>query len=195
MLIPTGYCLAKYRFISSGDVDEMIMTCGHQVAALDGVPLANALDDAYRDSFLPSFLGSSYTWMGVDISVGTNLGGASPFFEYSSSVGILGGSGTSAQVPSNCATLVHKQTDEPGRRGKGRLYQPGFLGDTDVDNNGAIAGARLTALQTGFTAWFNRCNADGLDMAVFHTESPAEPANVVSLVVDPKIGTQRRRMR
>jgi hypothetical protein len=115
----------------------------------------------------------------------------------------LVGTGGPGVLPSNCALLIKKQTAFAGRAFRGRAYWPSMLAEGDVDINGIIDGATVTALQTAFDLVF-----DDLDTAVFGAGPAVLHDKVTAGVVDPteatpmtgflvrnKIGTQRRRMR
>lgn len=109
----------------------------------------------------------------------------------------IGGSGGSANLPPNCALLVHKRTQRGGRRGRGRLFMPWMLNEADVTENGSIGSAAVTAIQTAFTNWYVDLSARGVPMYLLHQEgetAPGLPTAVTSLAIDPLVSTQRRRL-
>lgn len=108
-------------------------------------------------------------------------------------------------LPQNNAFLVHKRTGKSGRRNRGRLYLPG-VEETAVDDRGVLTGAFLGTYQGWLTTWLARFGAGALlefGMCILHTYpeggstagSEMDPTRVTSLVLDPVIATQRRRLR
>lgn len=106
-------------------------------------------------------------------------------------------------LPSNCAALVHKQTARGGRRGRGRMFIPWILKETEVDEAGLILSTFVTQLQAEMTDFLADFQTQGCPMALLHqpsapgTEHPSTPGApnlVTSLRVDPLISTQRRRL-
>jgi hypothetical protein len=103
-------------------------------------------------------------------------------------------------VPQNTAYLVHKRSGTGGRGGRGRMYLPG-VGESVVDNTGNVSAGKLNGLQTALNLFIVEL-ADGPDiedMVILHN-SPgayalAAPTRVTSLVIDPVVATQRRRLR
>jgi hypothetical protein len=83
------------------------------------------------------------------------------------------------------------------------MYLPaGHLGEENVDHNGIINSALFNATQTRVTAFLAALKAlpTVTDAVVFHSASATgsaipPPTVITSLVVRPKIATQRRRMR
>ena len=101
----------------------------------------------------------------------------------------------------NCgqAILVKKLTARGGRRGRGRCFIPWAVGDTDVNEVGALTPSVVTALQTAVNAWLTGVATPAkIDaMVVLHGNGnslPGLPNTVTSLQVDPIVGSQRRRL-
>lgn len=99
---------------------------------------------------------------------------------------------------SNSAVLVRKQTDRVGRPGRGRCFLPWVTNQTNVDEVGVLSNAALTAMQTAADNWLAAMETDDIEMVILHDENvpgTTTPSLVTGLLVDPTIGTQRRRMR
>lgn len=125
-----------------------------------------------------------------------------------SAISTVGGPGSEAAAEGlapQVAVLVHKNTDLGGRRGRGRMYVPGYQEEW-VLNTGVIVAANLITLQGDYTAWFNELVAsasiDGL--VLLHSPSAPDvedpspvpvPTPITSVVVDAVVATQRRRLR
>jgi len=112
------------------------------------------------------------------------------------------GTGGTGVLPSNCALLVSKVTDFAGRKYRGRMYWPSMLAEGNVDINGVIDGAVVTALQGHFDDLFADLDAvSGASPALLHDKVTDDviddtPATLLSsFIVKPKIATQRRRLR
>lgn len=104
-------------------------------------------------------------------------------------------------TPPNVALLVKKGTGLAGRANRGRMYVPWVGIEGSVDEAGNILAAAVTNFQTSFTAFLNglAARANDSDMVLLHTYEIPAPAPtetvVTSLTVDPRIATQRRRLR
>jgi hypothetical protein len=113
------------------------------------------------------------------------------------------GTGGPGVLPSNCALLVKKTTSFAGRAYRGRAYWPSMLAEGDVDINGVIDGATVTALQGAFDLVYDDLQAAyfGAAPALLHDKvtggvlDPTPATELTGFIVQPKIATQRRRMR
>lgn len=107
------------------------------------------------------------------------------------------GGASASTLPANCAVLIHKRTARGGRRGRGRFYLPWVGSETLWDEAGKLAGASVTTLQTAANNFRSALVSGGVPMVLLHDQglTPEGPPNdVTSLIVDPLIGTQRRRL-
>lgn len=192
--IPAGHVLLKFRFRLVGDNEEMIVTQGVETTASNNTERIQALTDAFdswADNVLP-LQNNFYQLVGVDGVFGT---GAGDLPLTSGNTPETGGSPLGA-VPQNTAVLVKKVSNLGGRRNRGRFYVPG-LPETDIDNAGNMVGASLAAWGTAMNNLQLGLESDSfLDrLVIFHSAAPLTPTIVASLAVDPKVATQRRRLR
>jgi hypothetical protein len=111
-----------------------------------------------------------------------------------------GGFLTGAIIPQNSAHLIRKNTALGGRRNRGRMYLPG-VGESDVSNVGVLTTTRINNLNTAYANWLAAVKASipVEEMVILHslpagTTTPL-PTTVTSLVCQPVIATQRRRLR
>ncbi|HKZ21568.1 MAG TPA: hypothetical protein VJQ57_15865, partial [Acidimicrobiia bacterium] len=84
-----------------------------------------------------------------------------------------------------------------GRRGNGRLYQPGLL-EAQIDAGGNIAAGYVVDLQTEFDDFLLAAGTGGLNAVVLHgpgISATPNPSPVTALIVQGVCGTQRDRMR
>lgn len=120
------------------------------------------------------------------------------------SVPVPGGAGH-LSCPVNCAVLVTKVTNFGGRTGKGRMYAPWVLEESEVDEAGVITPIGLTQYSGRFANFFDNLVTELVPMYLLHDDEMKgpdgevldpipDPYQVKTLAVSPIIGTQRRRL-
>jgi hypothetical protein len=107
-------------------------------------------------------------------------------------------------LPQNSAHLVRKNTTAGGRRNRGRFYLPG-VNEGGVNDVGVLDQSQITATNTALTNFLAECfiPAELFEgMVVLHSYLAGTPSGeqmaptpVASLVCQPVIATQRRRLR
>lgn len=110
---------------------------------------------------------------------------------------VIAGTAVLASPPPNVALLVHKRTQRGGRRGRGRLFLPWFLGETDIDEGGTVLQATATSIQTALEVWRSDLATRSCPMVILHEPGVSNsglPDNVSTLTVDRLVATQRRRL-
>lgn len=109
------------------------------------------------------------------------------------------GEDTGAQPPPNVALLVRKVTEGRGRRRQGRMFMPAMLSETAIDPNGQVQASALTYLQGRMDGFLGDLEDGGLSMRILHNDEGQSavppPTEVTALRVEPKVATQRRRLR
>lgn len=151
-------------------------------------------------------LDSNVTWSHIKVRLGTD--GAEDLAGVHT-MNVVGGK-TNSTPPPNTALLVHKYTARGGRRGRGRLFIPWFVSSAEVAEGGTISSSEVTLKQVAVTGFLANLTAAAVPMVVLHRASepwdpiketgvefptvPGPPNIVTSLVVDPLISTQRRRL-
>lgn len=104
------------------------------------------------------------------------------------------GDRSGALAPPNTCLLIKLTTGLRGRANRGRNYWPGQLNDGDVGDDGTIEASRLADLQATFGDFINQLVTAGWAMTILHRDgSPA--STVTGGEVEPKVATQRRRLR
>lgn len=196
MLIPLGSALAKYVVSLAGDAEDMIFTCGHDISLLAGGQAAADLAFTNLLTAIPAAnWGTNFTLEGVELVVGGTSSGLGPYFTYFSSGAAVTGTSSGTRPPNNTAALVTKQTSVAGRRGRGRMFIPGFIPAVNVNEAGVIESAVRTVRQGLLDDWFEKCQVENLEMVILHSSAPATPAVLDGLRLESKMATQRRRMR
>lgn len=194
VLIPVGGTQATMRWSVSGDPEFMHVTIG-----LIDLSVTEDPDDI-ADRFYGSLLTTAFTTaasINSLYSLGTSLVATHLSSGWVSiEVGVaVGGTAVLAPLPNNCAVLVRKRTDLGGRRNRGRMYFPPFMiGEGDVNQNGRIDAADVTAFQAVCTDLFDTLVSNNLQPVVWH-ENGGAGTQVTSFLVQPVIATQRTRMR
>lgn len=194
MVIPAGAAQINYVFGGTAAPNGAEVTIGFDGVA--GVPytpleLATLAKDAWEDNLRAVTL-DDITLQVVRVKFGPNDTG--PATELAVNLaGTSAGQGTSPNV----AYLVHKNTALGGRRGRGRMFYPG-VNESGVDDAGNVLSASVTAYNTAFAAYLTQMEAGGGDLVVLHapgnTSIPV-PTPILSLTMDPKVATQRKRLR
>lgn len=112
----------------------------------------------------------------------------------------VGGGRTGDSLPSNSSILVQKRSNLGGRKNRGRMYWPLLIAQTGVTETGVALSTTVATLQTAFTNVINDFalgtgGSPVMDMVILHRTSIEDPTTVTSLIVQPLIATQRRRLR
>lgn len=115
--------------------------------------------------------------------------------------GLVGGNSVN-MPPSNVALLVRKATARRGPRGRGRMYWPHMVEEATIDPGGNITGSTVTALQGLFDAFRDDLLARDFVPVVLQGDNPGQqsppinpPPAITRFLVEPKVATQRGRMR
>ncbi len=108
-------------------------------------------------------------------------------------VSFVGGTVHTAPPP-NVAVLVKKRTLLGGKKNRGRLFLPWWVGEGNIDEGGIIAAATVTGIQTAMAEWLAQLGLALVPMVILHTTDTSIPPNVSGLTVDPLVSTQRRRL-
>lgn len=192
MEIPVGYAQANFLMSGVGLPLGAECTLGIDISEFGGTPdeaaenLAAFWQGAFRDE-----QSSAIQFDGVRIKYGPNDTG--PTGEY---IGPVSGNGASTGVTPAVSVMVKKVTAFGGKAGRGRMFVPGLV-EGAVTAAGLIDTSPLAAWQAEADEFFDACVAIDLPPVLLHGEgSPlVVPSPVLSLVVDPRVATQRRRNR
>lgn len=202
--IPSEMYLAKLRWRLVGDREEMISTIGlrnNEPGERDITQVAHAVYDAWAGAFAPNFLGSDWSFVGVDVQQGS---GDSDHISGSWDE-VTNGTHPSGTLPQNCAMLVKKKTALGERWNSGRMFvPPGYLPDGTVSNTGLIDNTQYPALQSFLTEFYDSLRDSTIIVGqentsfqpvLFHNNPAHPPTDITSLTLDPVVATQRQRLR
>lgn len=202
LVIPPGFAQAAVELRNDFDPESWFVTLGVDIsdAAGDHVAAATNVAQSFEGAFQLGFLSNLVTVVGVDLRVGQD--GGPPLYVRVN----RGNKGNSSaeKLPQNCALLIRKGTARAGRTGRGRMYLPGVLDEGQVSQVGILSPTQATACQ-GRVDTFLANLADGFlganpltPMVLLHNDGVpggTTPDPVISLTIDTKIATQRRRLR
>lgn len=199
LVIPPGFAEVSAEVRNVGDPDSWFTTWGIDATDAGGdfeAALGNCRA-AFLSNVMP-LLALDTTCVAIHGSFGSDGGPPARV-----TIGADEPGGTDqAMLPQNCAALVDKFTGLGGRQFRGRMFVPNVLVEGQVDSVGTILGTLRASLQGGMTGFLGDLT-DGppsTPMVVLHNEAPGlgvtpAPTLVTSLVVQPTIATQRRRLR
>jgi hypothetical protein len=200
MPTPPGFASCSYELRHSLMSRSAFLTFGVDPTATDPNGIATSLASAFAaPGSLFTTLDSNVQLQQTRVSLGTDgtedIVGTSPQLVACT----LGGT----SPPANCAVLVHKRTARGGRRGRGRMYIPWACSVSSIGESGVVLAADITRIGTAVAAWAAQVTSLVGPLVILHRPStpgtihpsvPGTPNPVTSFVVDPLVGTQRRRL-
>lgn len=201
MVIPEGFSQVNMRYTGVAVPLGAEMTFGVWNIPEDSPTVVANKVIALWDLVLQPLFTTEVTLATVLVKNGPNDTGASA--EVGS--GLAGTAAPPTMTPQN-SLLIRKVTVVGGRRGRGRMYQPGIT-EGSANASGVIAAGTLTTYQAAYNSFLTGLQADDIPMHLLHdyakgpdgTPDPSipipAPFPVGSLVVDAVMATQRRRIR
>ncbi len=196
--IPAGFGQVIHSLLLTGDPEPMAVTYGVQMegqAPTDAQDTVGDLHAAFASTML-TIPHQVYSLRQTELRyVVAELGPV----QVALAVDIVTAGGTGSPLPQNSAVLFHKRSASAGRRNRGRFYLPG-MSEGAVDATGRLAAADVTAFNNIAANFLAGVRASGsvAEMVILHSlgiSPTGPPAVVTSLLTDPVIATQRRRLR
>jgi hypothetical protein len=192
LIIPPGYAQVTHSWSITMDPEPMSCVLGLDLSGTgDLSTLAAALASDFQNANAAGGRYAPWSYRGVVLRVGQDGG---PPGIYEAPLSVLG-TANGPTPPNNCAMLVRKVTGAGGRANRGRLFLPCFnVDEASVDAGGNVTSAALTAYQAFITDWLD---TSVYNYVILHDSTSPEitPTPILNHVVQPKIATQRRRMR
>lgn len=191
LIIPEGY--AQVNFVFSGVAAPLgaEVTLGLENAGLfDANEVAEGVHLVWSGNLL-AFQTDGISLIEARAKLGPNATGQQGIFVDTTT----GGDEGEAGAP-NTAVLIHKNTPFGGRAGRGRMFMPGVR-ESRYGPGGELSGDYLTGIATALDTFYEELTTQDLLPVVLHSESsPLEgPSTITSFTADPKVATQRRRLR
>lgn len=198
LVIPPGYGLAAVEVISVAGTSPFVTTIGVDLGEAGGdfVAAANAVNWAYVNAFQTS-MGAAFTVQRVILTVGDDGPGGSVTSNVPPAPGTRSGNfGSVVQ-----AVLVNKVTNVLGRRGRGRMFIPGCLSQTEVNTSGIISSGSIATFQSDVDQFYDELvtpvavDVPPVPPVLLHSNNVLTPTPIISLQVSPKTGIIRKRIR
>lgn len=198
LTIPEGFGLAAFVLEGAQGDGPFVTTLGLDISAHGGdyVAAANNAFQAYASEVMP-ITSSALELVRCNLAVNGGFGVGGGSVDSSATAVTGGGSGLDSVLA--MAPIVRKVTNLIGRVGRGRMFLPGVLNDSDVNESGDIGSARLTALDNAMVGFQVRLEAPvtGTPIPPFllHSNPVVPPTAIESFQTSPIIGWIRGRIR
>lgn len=196
LIVPPGYGSAAFIFTGAVGTQPYVTTLGVQMntSEFTSVEVADACFQYYVSNILP-LTSNQLTLDRVQLYVGDD----GPSGSVDSTAAPVAGSVSSTNfTPTAMAAIARKVTNTLGRRGRGRMFLPGVLGEANVDQDGTIQAGYRTTLNTALAGLLEDLSGAGsetLGAVLLHTSAPADPTPITGLVVSDLVGWIRGRIR
>lgn len=201
-IIPPGYADCSIEWRHSGMSRPAFVTHGVKLESLSNDLVADAVLGGWTEG-VTSFLALVATEVTIGpATVRIGQDGGEPLV-YTSTIPAGVGTDNVEKLPPNNALLIHKRTARGGRRGRGRMFLPWFMGEGAVSETGSIIPSAVTIVQAAMNTILPNLTGNSVPMYLLHDSSevgtahptvPGLPNAVTQLVVDPLVSTQRRRL-
>lgn len=197
LVIPPGFGNAAFIFTGAVGTQPYVTTLGVDISGAGGdfVGAANSLMLSYQVAFQTE-TSNALTLDRVNLAIGQDGPGGS----VDSDLSPIAMSRSGTYGPTAMSAIARKVTNEIGRRGRGRMFLPGVITESEVDADGSITSARRGTLQTALNL-FQTTLAEpaGEDVAyppvLLHSQAPADPTPLTSFAVSDLVGWIRGRIR
>lgn len=194
VVIPVGYAQMNMRWSVAGDAEFMYCTLGLFDVTGSKLPAVQAADvgAAWDASTFTTAANMLAGWSAGTVLT-TVMDPSGPLtFETGTAVA---GSAAAGTLPNNCAVLVRKQTAAGGRRNRGRMFiPPAYSNESGVNQVGTLDPATVTVYQNLINSLENELVAVDMLPMVLHSNGGI-PTAITNFLVQPKLATQRTRMR
>lgn len=193
LVIPNGYAEIGIDWLRTSNIRLFTITFGVALKATP-TPAGIALDIRNAWTATGSMNGAQPTSMVAQtVHYKATYGGVA--LSGSAAAGWAAGGGGPTLAPPAVALVARKSTGLAGRKYRGRLMIP-WCAESDIDNNGLVAGAVVTANNAGLAAFLTALGAAGRSqingMVLLHS-SATTPTAVTGLTLRTTAGTVRKR--
>lgn len=196
--IPDGYASLAIEYVSADGTAPFYCTGGIVLPA--GEPVTEVADKCFTDwvSAWGELTFSEFTFQRAILTMEAPGGGLGSV-ESTLPPQVGGASGDPG--PIGMAVIINKRTGLIGRKGRGRFFVPGLLGEGDVDVNGFFSESTQNLYQDAADGWMEAMQtpdpgeSGAPNPQVLHSDASLPPSAVASLAVSRKIGWLRKRLR
>lgn len=196
--VPPGFGLAAFHLTADFGTPDFVTTIGLDlsVAGGDFEAAVEAAYAAYATTIMTQTL-TSYTLTGCSLTVGQD--GSSVGSLQSASTPIPGSRSGQSEAAA-MAVIARKMTAQLGRRGRGRMYVPGWLEVDQAQPSGEMVPGVFTALQDALDDFYDALQGDEgvtspLNGAVLLHADGGAPTPITALQLVTKVGWIRKRIR
>lgn len=200
LAIPPGFGSAAFVFTGGVGTQPYVTTIGLDLSNLGGdfVLGANLAMSAYGTAFLNQW-SSALNLDHVTLSVGQDGPGGS----VDSDLAVIPSTRSGSFPPTALAGIARKVTNELGRSGRGRMFLPAVLSESEVDEDGSVTTARRGTLNTILENFLGFLNdpEDEFAMAPVLLHSTTSlgvvptPSPITTMVMSDTVGWIRGRIR
>jgi hypothetical protein len=197
LIVPPGFGQAAFIFNTDSGTGPIVTTLGVEMpeAGGDFVGVANALKTIYTNNF-GTLTSNALTLERVSLYIGQE----GPSGSVDSDTAPTAMSNTGVFGPMAMSTILRKVTQNPGRRGRGRMFLPGTAPEANVEEDGSISSAQRSAIQTAADSFFDDLVGDGMGEVatppvLLHSSAPADPSPLTGFAVADLVGWIRGRIR
>lgn len=198
--VPEGFGQLTFVFQHPAVPKNVVTTLGIR---LDGwtdtlTEAANDAHETFVEHLLPDMDSEcSLVWVDLYANIGGNSGSVR-----STEPAANGGSNRVGE-PANIALLITKETATLGRKGRGRMWMPFALGDSNVDEGGNVQTEVRVAWEQNLIDFLADLRAEGaqgdgtlIPVLISQAQGAGNaPKDITGFNVSQKIGTRRSRIR
>lgn len=193
-VIPPGFGQVVWRMFSGNGDGEINIQMGFEVEGTFSQANVDHLSQEFSTSVRPR-INTGIRFIGAKVTIGND---GDPLIWESDNGGNLDGTRATNPWPLNCCYLVRKSSGLGGRKNRGRMYLPGGLA-SDIEAAGNLTTAGLTNANGYVTDLLGSDMTTGGGVAgwvILHSEGiTGPPTPITGFAVEPKIATQRGRLR
>lgn len=200
LIIPDGYAQVQMRWRNANFDSGGATTSFGIVLADDTLQEAAAFYASQWDDHLRPIQDDDVILDSVAVVTATEGG--------IETVGAAGQSTGQPMLAPNTSVLIRLQTQRRGRRGRGRMFPPGFAQEIQVNDRGDLVTAWQNDLSVAFANFLALTFSPLRDTVILQRTTPtgpnapqnptppiSPPPVVTSVTCDGKVATQRRRLR
>jgi hypothetical protein len=191
LFIPEGSYQVSFHHLLASINQEAVITLGLTYGGSNFPVAAGEVEQSYVDNLLPFV---NIDWHLVRINWQAQLGSVRD-----TGLDEAGGDPTAGTAP-QIAAIIRKVTGQPGRKNRGRIYFPA-LAESYVNGDGSLSAGAVVAFNNGFVAWHNDISLNNFLAVILHNVAALpggvddEPTVITGFACQPRVGTQRRRLR
>lgn len=194
LVVPPGFGLASFIHTGAVGTQPYVCTLGidFDAGVISAQDAANRCFIAWSTNLGPE-ISSQLTLDRVSLFVGDD----GPSGSVDSDLSPVAMSRAGTYPPTSLSAIVRKVTAEPGRRGRGRMFLPGAVSESEVDQDGTVVAARRATLTTAMQDFgAGLVTGGGVNGGVvFHSTAPFDPTPIVNFAVSDLVGWIRGRIR